>query len=428
MSRYYTFIIFILFFTGCAVKSESDFVAPSLATNSVNKNFNEADTYLLYALDAQFRQEHDKASIYFEKLYDENKEPLYIHEAIRNRILLKEYKQIKRLLDKSIPAHPHDATLKRYLAAYYIDMHHYKEAQKILKNLIVRENNASDKELLATTQLGLGQTKAALKYYQDAYKKDKTAKTLIPLVNILYYNLGKKVRAKKLLHSHIDFIGCDEAVCYKLLEIYEKEKDIKGLVKTAEKLHAKTGKIEFAKMILEIYSYEKDYDGAIAFLEKSKIDDAALLDLYVLKKKFKKAATLAKKLYSETQDLHFLAQMAMIEYETSPEPSSKKVLKSIQKKFQKVVTTLDDPSYNNFYGYILIDNDINVTEGMKLIQRALVKAPNAPYYIDSLAWGYYKQGECQKAYDTIYPIMIMVKEPEIIEHYDKIKACKEGKK
>ncbi len=428
MSRYYAFIIFILFFTGCAVKSASDFVAPSLTPNSVNNNFNEADLYLIYALDAQYRQEYDKASIYFEKLYDANKEPLYIHEAIRNRILLKEYKEIKRLLDKSLPEHPNDATLQRYLAAYHIDMHHYKEAQTILKKLIKHENNASDKELLASTQLGLGQTKEALKYYEKAYKKAKSAKTLITLVNILYYNLDKKAKAKKLLHSHIDFIGCDEAVCYKLLEIYQKEKNIKGLVKTAEKLYVKTGRIEFAKMILEIYSYEKDYDGAIAFLEKSKIDDGALLELYVLKKKFKKAAKLAKKLYNETQDLHFLAQMAMIEYESTPQPVSKKVLKSVQKKFQKVVKTLDDPSYNNFYGYILIDHDINIPEGMKLIKRALVKAPNAPYYIDSLAWGYFKQKECQKAYDTIYPIMMMVKEPEIIEHYNKIKACKEGKK
>jgi len=69
-----------------------------------------------------------------------------------------------------------------------------------------------------------------------------------------------------------------------------------------------------------------------------------------------------------------------------------------------------------------------VTRGIQLIQRALVKAPNAPFFIDSLAWGYYKQGECQKAYDTIYPIMIMVKEPEILEHFEQIKSCKEGKK
>ncbi len=427
MSRYYTFIIFILFFTGCASKSASDFKAPALTPNSINNNFNEADLYLLYALDAQYMQNHNRASKYFEKLYDVNKEPLYIHEAIKNRIILKEYKEIKRLIDKSLPSHPEDNTLKRYLAAYHIDMHHFKEAEAILTKLIRLENNPSDKELLASTQLGLGQTKKALKYYENAYKKEKSAKTLITLVNILYYNTQQKKRAKKLLHSHIDFIRCDDAVCYKLLEIYQQEKDIKGVVKTAEKLHAKTGKLEFARMILDIYAYQKDYEGAISFLEKSKIDDPALLELYVLKKKFKKASKLAKELYENSQDLHFLAQMAMIEYESSPDENAPAMLKSVQKKFQKVVDTLDDPSYNNFYGYILINHDINVTKGIQLIERALVKAPNAPYFIDSLAWGQYKNGECQKAYDTIYPIMIMVKEPEIVEHYEKIKACKEGK-
>lgn len=428
MSRYYTFIIFILFFTGCASKSASDFQAPTLTPNSINNNFNEADLYLLYALDAQYMQNHDRASKYFEKLYDVNKEPLYIHEAIKNRIILKEYKEIKRLLDKSLPAHPKDNTLKRYLAAYHIDMHHFKEAEAILTKLIRLENNPSDKELLASTQLGLGQTKKALKYYEKAYKKNKSAKTLITLVNILYYNAQKKEKAKRMLHNHINFIGCDDAVCYKLLEIYEKEKDIKGLVKTAEKLYAKSGKIEFAKMILDIYAYQKDYEGAIEFLEKSKIDDAALLELYVLKKKFKKASKLAKKLYDDSQDLHFLAQMAMIEYESNADGKDPAVLKSVQEKFQKVVKTLDDPSYNNFYGYILIDHELDVTKGIALIERALAKAPNAPFFIDSLAWGYYKQGECQKAYDTIYPIMMMVKEPEILEHYEKIKSCKEGKK
>jgi len=342
VSRYYTFIIFILFFTGCASKSASDFVAPTLTPNSINNNFNEADLYLLYALDAQYMQKHNRASKYFEKLYDVNQNPIYIHEAIKNRIILKEYKEIKRLIDKSLPSHPEDNTLKRYLAAYHIDMHHFKEAEAILTKLIKLENNPSDKELLASSQLGLGQIKKALKYYEKAYKKEKSAKTLIALVNILYYNSQQKVKAKKMLHNHINFIGCDNVVCYKLFEIYQQEKDIKGLVNTAEKLHAKTGNLEFAKMILDIYAYQKDYEGAISFLEKSKIDDAALLELYVLKKKFKKASKLAKKLYDESQDLHFLAQMAMIEYESNADGKNPIILKSVQEKFQKVVKTLDD--------------------------------------------------------------------------------------
>lgn len=427
MSRYYSLVIVILLFSSCASKSSSSFTSSSLTPNSVNNNFREADLYMMYALDAQYRGKNDLAAKYFEKLYDVNKDVIYIHEAIKNRIILKEYKEIKRLIDKSLPNHPKDADLKRFLAAYYLDMGKYKKAQALLKELITSEDNPNDKALLASTQLALGETDKALKFYEEAYKKDKSSQTLSALVNILYDKQGKKEEAIRLLQTHIDFVGCDEVLCYKLLEIYQKEQDLDGLASTAKKIYEKSGKREFAAMILDIYSYQKDYDGAIAFLEKSKIDDASLLELYVLKKDFQKASTLAKRLYHDSNDLHFLAQMAMIEYESKEDGNNPAVLKSVQKKFEKVVATLDVPAYNNFYGYILIDHEVDVKRGMALIKRALKKAPNAPYFIDSLAWGYYKQGECQKAYDTIYPIMMMVKEPEIQGHFDTIKACKEGK-
>ncbi len=427
MSRYYSLIIFTLLLTSCSVKSASKLTSAPLSTQTPNLHYNQCDLYQIYALDAQYRGDYEDAASYFEKCYKIDKKPLYIREAIRNRILLKDYKEIKRLLDIALRAYPNDTVLQRYEAAYYLDMHQYKKAQKILKNLIKLENDPSDKALLASTQLGLGETKKALRYYQKAYKKEQNAKTLIPLVNLLYYDLGKKSKAKQLLNSHVDFIGCDVAVCYKLLEIYQKEQNVKGLLSTAKKLYAKTGKKSFAKMILKIYSYDKDTQGIIAFLEKSHFDDTALLEWYVREKQFHKAATLAKKLYHDTQDLHFLAQMAMIEYESHEDGKDPKVLKRVETKFEKVIQTLNDPSYNNFYGYILIDHEIDIPKGIALVQKALDKAPNAPYYIDSLAWGYFKQGECQKAYDTIYPIMMLVNEPEITEHYKKIKACKEGK-
>ena len=427
MPRYYSLIIFILLFSSCASKSANDFISPTLTANSVNNNVKEADLYLLYALDAQYMGNNQLAAKYFEKLYDVYEDVIYIKEAIRNRILLKEYSQIKKLLDKSLANHPNDSELKRFQAAYFLDMGKFKEAESILKSLIALENKETDKAFLAKTQLGLGQREKALSFYEDAYKKDHNTQSLIQLVDIYYFSLGEKEKAIQLLQTHMDFVGCEEEVCYKLLEIYQKEKDLNGLVKTAKKLHEKTGKHEFAEMILEIYSYQKEYDGAIEFLEKSKIDDSALLELYVLKKRFKKALALASKLYNETQDLHFLAQLAMIEYESNEDKKDPAMLQSVQKKFDKVVATLDVPTYNNFYGYILIDHEIDVEKGMNLIERALKKLPNAPYFIDSLAWGHYKNGACQKAYDTIYPIMIMVNEPEIQEHYETIKACKEGK-
>ncbi len=428
MSRYYSLLIFTLLFYGCASKSASDYIAPAITENSINTEFKKDDLYLLYALDAKYREDFTTSAQYFEQLYKIDKNVLYLQEAIKNQILLKKYDEIKRLVDMGLKTYPDNPNLQRFLAAYYLDKGAFKKAKKILTSLIKREDVEEDKALLASTQLGLGEVNKALRYYKKAYNKSKSPKTLLTLANIYYYKLGKTNKAKRLLLSHVDFVGCDEMVCYKLLEIYQKEQDSNALIQIGEKLYDKTKKIQFAKMVLDLYAYEKNYDGAIAFLEKHRIDEAALLELYVLKKYFKKAAKLSKKLYNETGDLHFLAQMAMIEYEASPTPSASKTLQSVQEKFEKVINTLNNPSYNNFYGYILIDHEIDIKKGIKLVKKALEVEPNAPYFIDSLAWGYYKEGQCQKAYDTIYPILNLVNEPEITEHFEKIKACLKGKK
>jgi tetratricopeptide (TPR) repeat protein len=414
--------------TGCASKGTDvqRLVPLPISDNSIEENFHKDDLYLLYALDSQYIGDFKRSSEYFEKLYDINHDVTYMHEAIKGRIHLKQYKEIKRLLDKALPEHPNDRNLKRYLAAYYLDQHAYEKAQEILKELIRTGNDENDKLLLASAQLGMGETQEGLSYYEKAYEKNKDPQALLTLVNILY-GMGKVERAKQLLQTHVDFVGCDEALCYRLLDIYQKEQDVDGLLSTAQKLYDKTHKMEFAKIILDIYAYQKDFDSAITFFEKTGIDDSALLELYVKEKRFDKASKLAKSLYQESKDLHYLAQMAMIAYESSPDPKSQTLLKSVQEKFEKVTAKLDDPSYNNFYGYILIDHEIDIKKGMKLVKKALAKSPNAPYFIDSLAWGYFKQGECVKAYDTIYPILLMVKEPEILEHFKMIKDCKEGK-
>ena len=118
-----------------------------------------------------------------------------------------------------------------------------------------------------------------------------------------------------------------------------------------------------------------------------------------------------------------LAQLSMIEYE-SRDKKDKEFLKKLSIQFDKVVKKIDNPLYNNFYGYILIDDDIDVDLGIKLILKTLKQKPESAFFLDSLAWGYYKKGECQKALDTITPIANTSKEEEIVKHYKTIKECR----
>ena len=61
--------------------------------------------------------------------------------------------------------------------------------------------------------------------------------------------------------------------------------------------------------------------------------------------------------------------------------------------------TLDPGNPSRMYGlaWLLVDKDINVNEGLDLIQKALELEPDNWYYLDTKGWGLYKQGRYEEA-------------------------------
>ena len=90
----------------------------------------------------------------------------------------------------------------------------------------------------------------------------------------------------------------------------------------------------------------------------------------------------------------------------------------------------DKTLYLNYLGYILIDHNIDVKKGMDYVKKALKNEPNSAYYLDSLAWGYYKLGNCKRA-DAIMQKVVALGEgdqPEVKEHIEMIKKCLQNSK
>ena len=87
---------------------------------------------------------------------------------------------------------------------------------------------------------------------------------------------------------------------------------------------------------------------------------------------------------------------------------------------------VEDPVYLNYLGYLMIDHDLGIKEGMQYVQKALDKQPESPFYIDSLAWGKYKLGECAEASRLIKKVeeLIGTDEQEVREHIKAIQQCK----
>jgi len=71
-----------------------------------------------------------------------------------------------------------------------------------------------------------------------------------------------------------------------------------------------------------------------------------------------------------------------------------------------------------------------VKGGIELVKKALKVEPDSAFYIDSLAWGHYKLGECEKAYEEMKKVIEKLgsEDKEIKTHWEKIEKCRSRKK
>ena len=265
--------------------------------------------------------------------------------------------------------------------------------------------------------------------YTKIYKKTSTPRSLINLVNVMYLYLEEKKEAINLLESHINLNGCTDILCSKLLSFYQEEKNIDGIIsvlkKTYHSFEEKGNEFTLNKVykLLMYYLEKKDIKEVISFLEETKANDEKLLSLYRTSSMYDKAHDLATKLYEETSNIDYLAQLAIIDFERAKD--KREVLDGVIKKFEDVLTVLDNHIYQNYLGYILIDFDIDVKRGLEYVNKALEKAPHNLAYIDSLAWGQYKLNDCKNAYANMKKVVDSagLDDLEIKTHWEKIKEC-----
>jgi tetratricopeptide (TPR) repeat protein len=365
----------------------------------------------------------------FAKLYDNTGAKEYLFREMTASLLSGKHieSSIRRLKlwDKK---NPDTLDVKRLLIPLYLTNKQVKEAKKEAEYLIERSTEAKDLDLASNPYLYSGEFKKALELLEKAYKKTSNENILLRMTVVMDEYTNERKKAIQLLETHrrMNIVNSNQ-IFFKLLSMYIKENDIDGVLETYKVLYAKDNQEKYLTKIIEVYVYKHDIDGAIAFLEENKVGDKALYELYKSKKYFDKALKLTNKLYKKDNDARWLAEKAVLTFEKAVDKNDKKMIDKVVKYFDKAISLgVDDSIYLNYYGYTLIDKDIDVKKGMKIISDALIQQPDNTYYLDSLAWGYYKQNDCKKAYEMMKKVVEIekLKEPEIVEHWNLIKKCK----
>jgi len=365
----------------------------------------------------------------FAKLYDDTGAKEYLFREMTaslmgNTHIVNSIKRLKFWDQKN----PNTLEAKRLFIPLYLTNRQIKEAKREAEFLIEASNDAKDLDLASNPYLYSGEFKKAIALLNKAYVKSSNEDVLMRMVLIMDEYTHERKKAIQLLETHRRMnLMVSNQLYFKLLSLYVKENNIDGVLEIYKVLYENDKKDEYLTKIIEAYAYKLDIDGAITFLEEQNNDDKILYDLYKSKKYFDKALKLADTFYKKDKDPRWLAEKAILTFEEAKDKNDKQMIKQVVSYFDKAISQgVDDSIYLNYYGYTLIDKDIDVKKGMKIISDALVQQPDNTYYLDSLAWGYYKEKSCKKAYNMMKKVVELegLNEPEIVEHWDAIQKCK----
>ena len=364
----------------------------------------------------------------YKKLFDTTGAKVYLFKEATSSLMSRKYitQSITRL--KTWDAiHPDTVEVKRLLIPLYLTARQVNNAKIQAEYLLEQSTEPVDLDLASNSFLYAGEFDRAVKLLSKIYETVPKEDVLLRMTAIMDEFTGERKKAIQLLETHRRMNIVSHDVYVRLLMLYQKEKDIDGVLDTYKVLYTQNKDEQYLNKIIDAYVYKRDMDGAIAFLEKDESKDILLYELYKAKKDFSKALTLVDKLYDADKNAKWIAEKGVLIFESAKDKNDKKMIDDVLTYFEKAMSLGNDDSiYLNYYGYTLIDKEVDIKKGMQIIENALVQQPDNTYYLDSLAWGHYKKRECSKAYKLMKRVVDEegLEEQEIIDHWHAIKQCK----
>ena len=394
------------------------------------KDFNLENEYIMYALEYESQKNYKPSREIYFKLFENTNNHEYLVNYLNLSFILKDYENVKKYaaLNMIENIKEEEMILKLYTLSL-LKLNEKEETIKYAKKLVNKFYHKSNHSLLASIYLDLKEYENSLVEFEKAYKIDKSMETLQTITSIQYYYTNEKEQSKRTMLDYIKKNSYPFNISLQLLSFYEKDKEKEKIIPLLETMYS-TYKQKNAEPMLSKtqdllirYLAKEDKEKAIAFLEENNIASTILLELYKNTNQLNKANLLLDSLYKETNNLEYLGQQAIIEFEMAK--NKQMVLPNVISKFDKVLGKISNPIYENYLAYILIDYDLDIKRGLALVKKALMLEPNNLAFIDTLAWGFYKDKDCKNAYINMKKVVDSagLDDEEIKLHWEKIKEC-----
>ncbi len=276
-------------------------------------------------------------------------------------------------------------------ARMLLEMKEYKESRDQFQRLLVSHPDNSELAFaVALLSLQLGELDRAEKGLQDALVKGKKDQ------NTVYYYLGQLSEARKDTSAAISQ--------------YRKVQDGEYLFPARLRLIyllSTQGKLDEARQILhETRAQNGQQRAQLVLIEAQLLREAQQFEAAY--------AVVQQGLESQPNNPDLLYEGALLADRVGkPDELEKLVRKLIQLQ-------PDNASAYNVLGYSLLERNVRLQEGMKLVEKAYELAPTDAAIMDSVGWGHYRLGNLDKSLEFLRRAFAANPDPEIAAHLGEV--------
>ncbi|WP_104696053.1 ATP-dependent nuclease subunit B [Helicobacter salomonis] len=400
------------------------------------------DQQILITSDAFHRGDFAAAKQGYLHLYKETNNILYAKEAAVSAASLGDINTAVKLamLYRKITKDKTDVSINKILVDNYIQTGQTDKAIALLESIRREDKSLMLDDVLGSLYLSQKRYDKAFSLLNKLYNQTHSEDSLEKLITI-YFMQNSHQEAVNLLSSHLKDYGCSPDLCQRAYNTLIQSNELQRAKDIFGTLYEKDPVVQNAQLYIAVLVALKEFNTAQKIAQNYPFDRRLLLDLYTAQKKFALAAKQASLIYNEKKDPSFLALEAIYTYEhlntihTPPKKSeiikiTQKLERAIVERTQNLKRTKEslntqDAFFYNFLGYSLIDYDLDIKKGIAYVKTALQLEPDSVFYLDSLAWGYYKLGQCAQAKDTFAKIdsAELKGQSELQEHASAIAKC-----
>ena len=385
-----------------------------------SSGFNE-DKYILEALDAIDSKDDKKALESYKILYQNTKKIEYLKEQIFALMRLENHKDALATIKEFEAIIPNDLDILK--AKAYLVRGDLEATIAIWRRILQLEDSVFNNSFIATLYYAKKDFENARAHLIRAYQIEGNDETLLVLASL---DLERKKFGDSLPLIKAHFKDeLNERFALLLLNIASKINKLDEIEPLFAYYFAKKQSKINATNLAKLYYEKKDYGKVIDLAKKFDFDKALLIDIYLAQKDYKNAKIEAQKAYNRTKDSYYLGIMAIVDFEAQDAEGKAKIAPQVIEALKRALKDEPNHIFYNYVGYLMIDYDINVAEGVGFVEQALRAAPENPAYLDSLAWGHFKSNKCEQAKAVMekIPRDILLKEREMVEHLEAIYKC-----